>query len=92
MDNEKEEVQARNKYYNATITVCANGFIVSIGCQTVVAETPEKLLELVTGYLKNPKEAEKKLFANSIRMDTPQVYTATENLQPADVTAQRSRY
>lgn len=92
MDNAKEEVQARNKYYNATITVCANGFIVNIGCQTVVAETPEKLLELITSYLKNPKEAEKKLFANSIRMDTPQVHTATESVQRASVTAPSSRY
>ena len=68
----KEETPIRNRYYNATITVCANGFVVNIGCQTVVAETPEKLLQLITEYLNDPKKAERKLFAESISMNQPQ--------------------
>jgi hypothetical protein len=54
------------KYRSAKIDVVANGFVVSIGCQTVVAETPEKLIELISDYLKDPVAAENKLMENSM--------------------------
>jgi len=56
------------KYRSAKIDVVANGFVVSIGCQTVVAETPEKLIELISDYLKDPVAAENKLMENSIAL------------------------
>ena len=54
------------KYRSANIEVVANGFVVHIGCQTVVAETPTKLIELISDYLKDPEVAEKKLMQNSM--------------------------
>lgn len=57
------------KYRNAQIEVVANGFIVKIGCQKVVAETPEKLLSLITDYLNDPDKAWRKLLENSIAYD-----------------------
>lgn len=67
MDN-KKEVQKR--YRGATIGVVANGFIITIGCQTIVAETPNKLLKLITDYLDDPNKAEKDLIENSISFCT----------------------
>jgi hypothetical protein len=57
---------AENKYRSATITVVANGFIVNIGCQTLVAQSPEILRNLVCDYLKDPQGAEKRLLLNSL--------------------------
>ena len=57
---------AEKKYRSATITVVANGFIINIGCQVVIAETPEKLKKMICDYLDNPDEAEKKLNKESI--------------------------
>jgi hypothetical protein len=36
------------------------GFMVRIGCQTFAIETPDKLIEKLTGYLKDPNTVEKK--------------------------------
>ena len=56
------------KYYNAEIRVVSNGFVVKIGCQTVVAESAESLKKMICDYLDNPADAEKKLRANSLVM------------------------
>lgn len=58
-----------NKYYNAKIDVVLNGFVVKIGCVTVVAETPERLLELITKYLNDPIATEKELREKSISFE-----------------------
>ena len=57
------------KYRSWTVNVVANGFVVNIGCQMVVAETPEKLLALTKGYLDDPEKATKELFDNSMIFD-----------------------
>ena len=57
------------KYRSWTVNVVANGFVVNIGCQRVVAETPEKLLALTKGYLDDPEKATKELFDNSMIFD-----------------------
>jgi hypothetical protein len=36
------------------------GFIVRVGCQSFAIETPDKLIEKLTGYLKDPKKTETK--------------------------------
>lgn len=54
------------KYRSWTVDVVSNGFVVNIGCQRVVAETPEKLLSLTKGYLDDPEKATKELFDNSM--------------------------
>jgi hypothetical protein len=59
-------VEEIKKYRSASIEVVANGFIIQIGCQRVVAETTDKLKKLINDYLDNPVEAEKKLFESSI--------------------------
>ena len=52
-DYKKEkEAPIKKQYRSATITVVANGL--TIGCQTVVAETPEKLKQLINDYLDDP--------------------------------------
>ena len=65
------------KYRSANIEVVSNGFVVTIGCQTVVAETPATLLSLITDYLKDPVAAEKKLLDNLICYDKMQEPVAT---------------
>jgi len=57
------------KYRSWNVEVVSNGFIVTIGCQKVVAETPEKLLYLTKGYLEDPGKAEKELFENHIALN-----------------------
>lgn len=61
-----EEEEQVKKYRSATITVVSNGFVITIGCQMVVAETPEKLKNLICDYLDDPRKAEKQLYATSI--------------------------
>ena len=61
MDEEK-------KYRSARIDVVSNGFIIEIGCQRVVAETPEKLKKLVCDYLDDPQGAEKRLLGKSVQL------------------------
>lgn len=75
------------KYRSANIEVVANGFIIQIGCQRVVAETTDKLKKLINDYLDNPVEAEKNLFANSI-VSNNQAPIPT----PVSETAMGSRY
>ena len=67
MDKEEKEEKRKKTYRSATMTVVANGFVIEIGCQMVIAETPEKLKELICDYLDDPYSAEKKLMANSIQ-------------------------
>jgi hypothetical protein len=53
-------------YRSAKIDVVPNGFIITIGCQRVVAETPDRLKQLITKYLDNPDQTEKDLLSSSI--------------------------
>jgi hypothetical protein len=63
------------KYRSWTVDVVSNGFVVNIGCQRVVAETPEKLLSLTKGYLDDPEKATKELFDNAMILNTSQPLT-----------------
>jgi len=60
-------MSAIKKYRSARIDVVANGFIIEIGCQRIVAETPEKLKKMISDYLDDPIGAEKKLLSDSIQ-------------------------
>ena len=53
------------RYRGATIQVVSNGFIIKIGCQTVVAESAESLKKLVSAYLDDPDGTEHKLLKGS---------------------------
>lgn len=55
------------QYRDATIKVVLNGFIVIIGCQQVVAETPESLLKLIRNYLDDPEKTEKEMQEKSLQ-------------------------
>jgi len=57
------------KYQNASIHVVLNGFVVEIGCQTVVAETPEKLKELICNYIDDPVKTEREMMGQGYRDD-----------------------
>lgn len=72
------------KYRSWTVDVVANGFVVNIGCQRVVAETPEKLLALTKGYLDDPEKATKELFDNSMILNTSPTVD-----QPPNMTRER---
>ena len=50
-----------SKYRGGSMQVVANGFILNVGCQTLVAETPEKLKKLICDYIDNPEQEEAKL-------------------------------
>lgn len=57
------------------ITPVLNGFIVSVGCQRVVFNTPEQLADNVRDYFKNPEATEKKFVGSAVNktLDGPQV-------------------
>lgn len=42
-----------------TINKAMNGFVVNVGCQTLVFETQEKLVQELTRYLSKPYDVEK---------------------------------
>ena len=51
------------KYRQATINKVANGFIVTVGCQTFVSRTWEEVSTGLSEYYKDPRAAEKKYCA-----------------------------
>ena len=69
MDNTKKQEVPVKRYRGATISVVANGFIITIGCQTVVAESAESLKKLISAYLDDPSGTEQKLFKNSMEFN-----------------------
>jgi hypothetical protein len=55
---EQEEVEVPIR--GISIEPLNYGFIVRVGCQSFAIETSEKLIEKLTGYLKDPKKTETK--------------------------------
>ncbi len=53
---------------SAQITPVLNGFIVQIGCQTVVFDSPAALGAAVIEYYLDPEKTEKKYFANRVNV------------------------
>lgn len=49
-----------------TITSVLNGWIVRVGCQTVVFNDMARMLKDIEAYLNNPVEAEKSYQSNSV--------------------------
>jgi hypothetical protein len=58
-------VQLANPFREVLIRKVANGFILSIGCQTFVAKTWDEAADGLRDYYKNPREAEKKYCATT---------------------------
>ena len=54
------------KYRSAQIEVVSNGFIINIGCQKVVAETPESLLSWIKSYIEDPDATEERLMKHHL--------------------------
>lgn len=55
---QQEEIEYPRRQIN--IEPLNYGFIVRVGCQTFAIETPDKLIEKLTGYLKDPSTVERK--------------------------------
>jgi hypothetical protein len=68
------------------INAALNGFIVNVGCQTVVFNDAKKMCEEILTYVTKPNETEKKYVTKSINVNHvgPQAqlapYTTTTNL------------
>lgn len=62
------------RYHNATIRQVSNGFHIQIGCTEVVAETPEKLKELICRYLDDPIGMKKEMMKYDRPVDPSQHY------------------
>jgi hypothetical protein len=56
----------RNKIRMIGITQVDHGYIVSVGCQTLVFENMGTLMEKLTAYLKEPDLTEKKWMTEGI--------------------------
>lgn len=52
--------------YEIRIKPVLNGFIVNVGCQTVVFNTAERLCEELIRYAKNPFEVEREYMEKAI--------------------------
>lgn len=60
------QVKMGSMIRNIKITPVLNGFLVTVGCQTVVFEGRAKLIQELHAYLDNPDEMEKKYRESSI--------------------------
>ncbi len=69
------------RYRSARIIPVLNGFIIEVGCQKVVAETGEKLIELVSNYIKDPGKMEQEMLKYSLSFD---------NQPPAEIVPRRT--
>jgi len=59
------------RYRNINIEVVSNGFIGTVGCQRVIAESTDKVLELLKKYFDDPDQMEKELFKNHLSLNQP---------------------
>jgi hypothetical protein len=59
------------RYRNIHIEVVSNGFIGTVGCQRVIAENTDKVLELLKKYFDDPVLMEKDLFENHLSLNQP---------------------
>jgi hypothetical protein len=59
------------RYRNINIEVVSNGFIGTVGCQRVIAESTDKVLELLKKYFDDPVLMEKDLFENHLSLNQP---------------------
>jgi len=55
-----------NAMREVTITPCLNGFIVKVGCQTLVFNRIEDVAENLIAYQKKPVETEKAFLSNPV--------------------------
>lgn len=60
------------------ITPVLNGFIVSVGCQTVVIQSPQELGARITEYYKDPTAVERIFIQNKVN-DTMDVQVPMAN-------------
>jgi hypothetical protein len=56
----------RNKLREIKINRADNGYIVTVGCQTLVFENMDTLIEKLTAYLKDPNTVEKRWMTEGI--------------------------
>ena len=62
------DLDALNKIRSINVEELNYGFIVTVGCHRFAIETGKKVSEMIGEYLKNPKEIEKKWFANEFKL------------------------
>jgi hypothetical protein len=67
-----EEEGRMKTYRSAMINVVANGFIIEIGCQKLVASNPEQLKKLVCDYLDDPYRTEKSIMRDHLNGSRPE--------------------
>jgi hypothetical protein len=67
------------KYRNINIEVVSNGFIGTVGCQRVVAENTEKVMELLKKYFDDPVQTEKDLLENHLSFNQGTLHEAACN-------------
>lgn len=65
MEESKKE-ERRKTYRSAKIDVVANGFIIEIGCQKLVANTPGQLKQLICNYLDDPYKTERSIMRDHL--------------------------
>lgn len=68
---------------NVTIQACLNGFIVSVGCQTLAFTSVDDLTVKLAGYLRDPEKAEKEFLKDAINRR----HTLGDNIPPQPETA-----
>lgn len=56
----------RNKARQIQITQADHGYLVNVGCQTLVFENMDTLIEKLTAYLKDPNTVEKRWMMEGI--------------------------
>lgn len=67
---ERAEPQAevkQKRYRGFEVKVCLNGFIIIVGCQTLVAQSPAMLVDMVAKYMDDPEGYEKELRSKGFR-------------------------
>lgn len=55
--------------HTISISPALNGFIVHVGCQTLVYQTAGELVSELNNYLHNPKETQKRVLREAINRD-----------------------
>jgi len=74
-----------------TIRTVLNGFVVQVGCQTVVFENKDTMLTEIGRYISDPDGVEKDYIAKSINSNVINMRMRPDGQEPVNAQMERAR-
>lgn len=84
------DLKEARKYKVAHVEVVSNGFIIRVGCTTVVAKSPDEVILFAQQYYGDPEKFERELYSEMhLCQDIP--FSSTEGRVSGEATTAKHR-